>query len=168
VDRQRATRADRRRVQLTDHQLHAWRSFFHMQQVLRGRLEQSLQATSGLSNADYSVLAALAEVPNRRIRAFQLGTLLGWEKSRLHHQLTRMCTRGLIERELGESRAIYVVLTRAGLRALAAAAPTHLAQVRELVIDRLTPDQLDQLAHLSNTILEGLVAGDDVPSGTSA
>ena len=53
---------------------------------------------SGLSNADYTVLAVLSEAPERRMRPFDLSRTLGWEKSRLHHQLTRMCSRGLVER----------------------------------------------------------------------
>ncbi|MYV43460.1 MarR family transcriptional regulator, partial [Streptomyces sp. SID1328] len=82
-----------------------------MQEVLRSRIEQQLQAGGGLSNADYTVLVALSEAPDGRLRAHQLSNELGWEKSRLHHQLTRMCKRGLVERRSGGSRAMYAVLT---------------------------------------------------------
>ncbi len=36
----------------------------------------------------YTVLAALSEAAGGRLRAYELGRRLGWEKSRLHHQLT--------------------------------------------------------------------------------
>jgi DNA-binding MarR family transcriptional regulator len=137
---------------LDERELRAWRTFFQMQEVLRGRIEQQLQASSGLSTADYSVLSVLSGQPGGRLRAYCLAAMLGWEKSRLHHQITRMARRGLVERQCGDSRAIYVEITPHGLTTLAQAAPDHSRHVRELVIDRLTPQQLDQLTEISAAI----------------
>jgi len=134
----------------------AWRTFFEMQEVLRGRLEQQLQSDSRLSNADYTVLVALTEADDGRLRAVELGQRLGWEKSRLHHQLTRMCARGLVRRDSGAGRSMYASITDAGRAALVDAAPRHRQHVRRLVIDRLTPQQIDQLAEISAAILDGL------------
>ena len=141
---------------LNEREMSAWRAFYQMQEVLRGHLEQQLQADSGLSNADYTVLAALSEAPGGRLRAVELGRRLGWEKSRLHHQLTRMCSRGLVQRLSGDGRAIFAAITADGRAALTAAVPRHTRQVRRLVLDRLTPQQIDQLADISRTILDGL------------
>jgi DNA-binding MarR family transcriptional regulator len=154
---------------LDDRQQRAWRSFYRMQEVLRGRLEQQLQASSGLSNADYTVLVVLYDAPGQRLRQFELGEVVQWEKSRLHHQLTRMCRRGLVERgpnpRVPRSRAMYVTLTPAGRRALLAAAPAHSREVRRLLIDQLTDDELDQLGALSDRILDAL-DGDKLPDDT--
>jgi DNA-binding MarR family transcriptional regulator len=144
------------RQELTARELSAWRAIFQMQELLRNRIEQQLQATSGLSNADYSVLALLSEAPSGRMRAYELGQAAGWEKSRLHHQLTRMGARGLISREPHGSRGIDAVITAKGLAAITEAVPGHARQVRRLLIDRLSPGQLDQLAELANAILDGL------------
>jgi DNA-binding MarR family transcriptional regulator len=141
---------------LTERELRAWRTSFHMQELLRGRIEQQLQASSGLSNADYSVLALLSEAPGRRMRAYELSRVAGWEKSRLHHQLTRMCTRGLITRQRCGSRGTDVVITAEGLAALEEAVPSHAQEVRRLFIDPLTPEQLDQLTEIAATILDHL------------
>lgn len=143
---------------LNEREMIAWRTFYEMQEVLRGRLEQQLQADSGLSNADYTVLVALSEAPEGRQRAVELGRRLGWEKSRLHHQLSRMFRRGLVARHSGDGRAIYAAITTAGRAALKAAAPRHRQQVRRLVLDRLTPQQIDQFAEISRMILDGLGA----------
>lgn len=151
-----AGRPDAARASLSEPELYAWRTFFHMQEVLRGRVEQQLQADSGLSNADYTVLVALSEAPGGRVRAFELGRALGWEKSRLHHQLTRMTKRGLVEREAGPARATYATITPVGLSALTSAVPRHAEEVRRLVLDRLTPEQITQLGEISATILAGL------------
>jgi DNA-binding MarR family transcriptional regulator len=143
---------------LTERELRAWRAFFQMQELLRARIEQQLQASSGLSNADYAVLAVLSEAPDGRLRAYELSRMTGWEKSRLHHQLTRMCTRDLITRERCGSRGIYAVITAKGLAAIKEAAPSHAQEVRRLFIDRLTPAQIDQLADITTTILGNLQA----------
>ncbi|PZG34448.1 transcriptional regulator [Spongiactinospora gelatinilytica] len=130
--------------------------------LLPARLEQQLQAGSGLSNADYTVLALLSEAPGRRMRSYELGRTAGWEKSRMHHQLTRMSRRGLISREPCGSRGIYAVLTDEGFAALKKAVPGHGQEIRRLFIDRLCPEELDRFAGLAAKILHGLDA--DQPS----
>jgi hypothetical protein len=77
---------------LNDRETTAWRTFFEMQEVLRGRLEQRLLADSGLSNADYTMLVALSEADDGRLRVYELGRRLAWEKSRLHHPARRHLT----------------------------------------------------------------------------
>lgn len=142
--------------QLTEREATAWRAFIEMQQVLRGKLEQQLQRDSSLSNADYTVLVVLSEADGGRIRAHQLTRQLQWEKSRVHHHLTRMCRRGLVERDSGEGRTSYATITRAGRDALTSAAPAHAREVRRLMLDELTEEQVDQLAEISRTILAHL------------
>jgi DNA-binding MarR family transcriptional regulator len=140
----------------SDREQTAWRTFYELQELLRGRLEQHLQADSGLSHADYTVLAVLSEADDHRLRAVELGQRLGWEKSRLHHQLTRMCTRGLVRRSSGDGRAVNVTITPEGRAALDTAIPLHREHVRRLVLDRLSPEQLDQLAAISGILRDGL------------
>ncbi|RSN11190.1 transcriptional regulator [Streptomyces sp. WAC 05977] len=127
-----------------------------MLELLRTRIEQQLQASSGLSNADYTVLALLSEAPDGRMRVYELGRAASWEKSRMHHQLTRMGKRGLVTRERCGSRGMEAVITANGLTALKQAAPSHAREVRRLVVDRLTPEELDQFAGIATTILEHL------------
>ncbi len=140
-----------------------------MQEVLRARLERSLAARSDLSAADYSVLAALSQSPGRAMRPVDLGRALGWEKSRLHHQLTRMCTRGLVARRplpAEGSRAVEVACTADGLDAISAAAPEHARDVRRWVLDALTAEQLDRLGEISRAVLRNL--DDEQGAGASA
>ena len=144
----------------SDREQTAWRAFYELQEVLRGRIEQHLQTDSGLWHADYTVLAVLSEADGHRLRAIELGERLGWEKSRLHHQLTRMCKRGLVRRSSGEGRAVNVTSKAAGLSALGTAVPLHRQHVRQLVLDRISPDQLDQLGAISRTLLDGLQRSD--------
>ena len=147
---------NRKQRPFSDREHTAWRAFYELQEVLRSRIEQHLQADSGLSHADYTVLAVLSEADSHRLRAIELGQRLGWEKSRLHHQLTRMCKRGLVGRSSGEGRAVYVTITSAGLSALGTAVPFHRQHVRHLVLDKISPEQLDELGAISRTLLDGL------------
>src|SRR5664279_5800754 len=117
---------------LDDTQQHAWRGLLTMSTRLATALNRQLQADSALSLADFDVLVQLSEVPDGRIRAFELGRALDWEKSRLSHHLRRMGGRGLVRREecADDGRGAYVVLTDHGRQAIEEAAPAHVATVR--------------------------------------
>jgi DNA-binding MarR family transcriptional regulator len=137
----------------------AWRTFYEMQEVLRGRLEHELLA-DGLSNADYTVLVVLSDADGGQLRMYDLARRLGWERSRLHHHLRRMGRRGLVELHRGDGRAVHIAILAAGVAALEAAVPRHTQQVRRLVLDRLSSRQLDQLTDISRSILDGLRRGE--------
>ena len=63
---------------------------------------------------------------------------------------------GLVERYGDEGRASYAALTKNGRATLDAAAPLHCARVRQLVLDRLTAQQVEQLSEISRVLLDGL------------
>jgi len=147
----------------------AWRGFVSLQQQVRRRIARELQRSSGLSEADYEVLVHLSEAPDGRMRPYQLGRVTQWEKSRLSHHLSRMAERGLVERQFcpTDSRGSFVALTQEGRSAIGAAAPLHVEDVRRWFIDVLTPEQLDALAEISETVLEHLAAEGDEGACTS-
>ncbi|MFJ9901243.1 MarR family winged helix-turn-helix transcriptional regulator [Streptomyces sp. NPDC091280] len=114
-----------------------------------------MQSEFGLSGADYPVLAELTRAPGARLRILELTRVLGWEKSRVSHQLTRMVKRGLLARDecAEDGRGAYVMVTSAGRAAIEAAAPRHAEDVRRLLLDHLTPGQVTMLAEISETII---------------
>jgi DNA-binding MarR family transcriptional regulator len=115
-----------------------------------------------LSNADYQVLAHLSEAPEGRLRSFELGGLLRWEKSRLSQHLGRMQNRGLVSRErcLTDQRGAVVAITPQGRDLIKAAAPLHVADVRDVLIDHLTAAELEMLSTIGDKVRERLVALD--------
>jgi DNA-binding MarR family transcriptional regulator len=137
---------------------HAWRTFIRLHQRITAELMRDLQAHSKLSGADYEILVALTDVPEGRLRPQDLAREIDWEQSRLSHQIARMCKRGLVVREecAEDGRGVVVAVTPDGRRAIEAAAPKHVATVRRLVIDALTPDELATLARINERILEQL------------
>jgi DNA-binding MarR family transcriptional regulator len=94
-----------------------------------------------------------------RRRIYELGQLIGWEKSRLNHQLTRMGQRGLVRREADADspRAIHAVLTDAGLAAITEAAPAHEQEVQRLFFEQLTDRQVGQLSKIAHQVLRELL-----------
>ena len=145
---------------LDEHEQRAWRALQFMQLRLTGRLAADVAATSELSYADYLVLVALSDQPDSRARLFELAEALGWEKSRLSHQVTRMTVRGLVKKERcdGDRRGAFVVVTGPGRKAIKAAAPHHVTMVRRLFIDRLTPGELDAITSAAEKVLAELDA----------
>lgn len=143
---------------LDERELRAWRSLQFMQMRLEGQLARQLAADSGLSYPDYLVLVALTDRPDGRMRLFELAEALGWEKSRVSHQVARMADRGLVGKEKCDSdrRGAFVVVTAKGRREIEAAAPGHVAAVRHLVVDRLTPAQLDAIGEAAEVVLAAL------------
>lgn len=142
---------------LDDDERDAWRGLQLMQLQLTARLNRDL-ADSGLSFQDYTVLASLTDAPDGRMRAFELGETLGWEKSRLSHHISRMEDRRLVAREKcpTDLRGSFVVITAAGRAAIEAAAPGHVAAVRRLFVDRLSSEQIRVLGTVTRTVLDGL------------
>lgn len=155
---------------LDDREQRAWSSLQLLHLRLDAALARQLLRDSGMSLQDYVVLVALTAAPDGRMRAFELGRMLGWEKSRLSHHLTRMSRRGLVDRELCEvdRRGAWVVVTKKGRKAIEAAAPGHVAEVRRLFIDLLTPRELDTIAAVAERVLAVLDADEaiDTPSRT--
>ncbi len=141
-------------------QQRAWRGFLDLHARLAATLNRDLQRTSGLSLSDYDVLVHLTDVPDGRLRAFELGEGLQWDKSRVSKQVSRLAARGLVAKEECESdrRGAYVVLTPTGRRAIEAAAPAHVELVHHLVFDTLTPAQIREWATISAAILRQIEA----------
>ncbi|MFC5062031.1 MarR family winged helix-turn-helix transcriptional regulator [Actinomycetospora atypica] len=135
----------------------AWRGLMAMQDALDEFLERQLRTRDGLSGADYQVLAHLSE-NGGRLRSFELGALVRWEKSRLSQHLGRMEKRGLVTRErcATDQRGCIAVITPEGTERITAAAPQHVRDVRAALVDHLTADELETLARIGEGVVDRL------------
>src|SRR3979409_847546 len=118
-------------------------AYMRVQLRMNYEINRQLQRDSGLSLADYHVLNALSNAPDHKLQITALAALIGGERSRLSHQVRRLCERGLTKRIQSEDdgRATDAVLTKKGMNAIVAAAPGHVALVRKLFFEPL-PDEL--------------------------
>ena len=140
-----------------DHEeLDTWRAFSLMRRQLDLTLERRLQSDAGISTADFAILASLQQEPSRRLRAGRIADLIGWEKSRVSHQITRMENRGLVARQEcdDDARGVWVVLTADGSRAALSAARDHRAAAREYFFDVLTEEEKSVLLTISTKVID--------------
>lgn len=140
---------------LTPDQADVWAKYRRVRRELQRAQDQQLQRDSGLSAADYALLAPLSESAGGVLRARELGAEVDWERSRLSHQISRMEKRGLVTREpcADDARGSMVRLTGKGREMIEAAAPTHVENVRRLFFDPLTSDEVRLFGDFLDRIL---------------
>ncbi|MGI8329211.1 MarR family winged helix-turn-helix transcriptional regulator [Actinomadura scrupuli] len=145
---------------LDERQANVWQAYRDLQRELYGALEQQLVRDSGLSGADYALLVPLSAAPGGVLRARELGAEVGWDRSRVSHQVSRMEKRGLVAREecSEDARGSMVRLTGAGRAAIEGAAPEHAETVLRYFFDPMSDEELETLATVFDRLLKGLAA----------
>ncbi|MFJ4682337.1 MarR family winged helix-turn-helix transcriptional regulator [Streptomyces sp. NPDC088789] len=140
---------------LTPREAEIWATYRRLCRDLRRAQDQQLQQDSGISAADYALLAPLSESADGVLRARDLGVEVDWERSRLSHQISRMEKRGLVVREACEddARGSMVRLTVKGRETIEAAAPGHVEIVRQLFFDPLDADEMKTLGEFLGRIV---------------
>jgi DNA-binding MarR family transcriptional regulator len=146
-------------------QQRTWLNYMQVYHRLEYEMNRQLQAEYGVSLADYTVMNALSSEPGRRLQSSRLATRIGWERSRLSHQLRRMETRQLVERIASKTdgRATDAKLTPQGWRLLRSAAPKHVAWVRTLFFSDLDDASADKLADLLAEVFETILRNGTLP-----
>ena len=135
---------------LTSEEQRAWRGFLRAHATVVRALEADLQAEHDLPLASYDVLVQLSEAPDQRLRMTELADRVLLSRSGLTRLADRLEREGLLTREPcpSDARGTLAVLTDAGLDRLRKAWPTHLRGVREQVMSRLSPQEVEQLGAL--------------------
>src|SRR3954447_17958249 len=143
---------------LTDDERVAWVRLAAVVELLPGVLDSQLRRDADLSHFEYFVLAMLSEAPDRTLRMTSLASRTNATLPRLSHVVRRLQDRGLLERFPcpDDGRATNARLTKAGRKALVAAAPGHVATVRRNVLDPLTREQVEQLRDIADEMLTRL------------
>jgi len=140
---------------LTAAEVNSWLSVARLMIWLPWSIDQQLQRDSNLAIVEYQVLAMLSESPERTMRMSSLAEVTNASLSRLSHLVKRLEGRGLVRREPdpADGRFTNAILTGKGFQTLADAAPGHVAHVRSLVIDVLSPEQLRRLGLAADRIM---------------
>jgi DNA-binding MarR family transcriptional regulator len=143
---------------LDERQQHVWQAYLHMNEHLFAALEEQLASDADLSGADYKVLHPLSQAPDGLLRAREICTEIGWDRSRLSHHVTRMEKRGLVTREecSEDARGLMVRLTDAGRKAIEDAAPNHADAVHRAFFDLISKKELETLAAVFDRVLDNL------------
>jgi DNA-binding MarR family transcriptional regulator len=140
---------------LTDAEVGSWLSVVRMMTWLPWSIDQQLRRDSNLGMVEYQVMARLSQSPERTLRMSALADLANASLSRLSHLVKRLEERGFVRREAdpADGRFTNAILTEEGFGVLAAAAPGHVAHVRSLVVDVLSPEQLRRMGLAADRIM---------------
>ena len=140
---------------LTPQERRAWIAFVGVLVKLPYALDTDCKQLSRISHFEYLVLSAISEAPNRSIPMNELATLANSSLSRLSHVVARMEERGLVRRQPcpGNGRVTNATLTEEGMEVVVDTAPGHVAAVRSLVFDALSPAQVSQLDDICHAVL---------------
>ncbi|MEV5955955.1 MarR family winged helix-turn-helix transcriptional regulator [Streptomyces sp. NPDC051987] len=122
-----------------------WSAFKRAHELVRTRVVADTAEAAGLSEPDLTILVNLHKAGGA-LRQSELAASLGWDRTRISHQLTRMAKRGLVARERGDG--VTVALTDAGCRTVAAVHPGLEAAVRRHFTDRLSAAEIETLSTL--------------------
>jgi len=153
---------------LSDSEQETWRAFLRASRLLEVALDAQMQQEQQMPTAHYLILAMLSEADGRQLRMRDLAASTQSSRSRLTHAVDRLEQRGLVERHScpDDRRGQVAVLTVAGWRVVAKAAPLHVDRVRQVVFDVLSPDEVVALGRISERIA-GALERDFVDRGVS-
>lgn len=142
----------------------AWLANSALMISLPAALDARMQRESGMTFFEYMVLSVLSEEPDRTMQLSHLAARTSSSLSRLSHVVGRLEKRELMSRARipGAGRRTSATLTDAGLAEVVAAAPGHVAAVREYLIDRLEPDELAVLSRIGSAVDAAIRAAPDV------
>ncbi|WP_432559019.1 MarR family winged helix-turn-helix transcriptional regulator [Granulicoccus sp. GXG6511] len=136
----------------------AWLALVGVTIQLPSALDQRLKKAAGIGLVDYHVLAGLSDAPDRTLRMSALAEFAQASLSRLSQMVGRLEKRDWVRRfpDPTDGRYTLAHLTDEGMAALEELAPPHVEDVRELVFDALSPDQVAQLHEISDRILRAI------------
>lgn len=132
----------------------AWLANSAIMISLPAALDARMQRESGMTFFEYMVLSVLSEQPTHTLQMSDLAGRTSASLSRLSHVVGRLEKRGLLARARipGSGRRTSATLSEAGYGAVVAAAPGHVAAVREYLIDGLQSHELATLRRIGSAV----------------
>jgi DNA-binding MarR family transcriptional regulator len=136
-----------------------WRAFLVSHARVTRLIDAQLQRDAGLTEGEYATITAILETPARHMRIGEIADALGWEKSRASHLVGRMEQRGLIERGLcaDDARAIEIAVTPEGRRKQLGAIRGHVAEVRRLFLEQISPKERPVVTDALTRVRDNLI-----------
>ena len=136
-------------------ELALWHAFKQAGESVRAAVGEEIARATGLSDPDFGILTRLADAGGS-MRQNELAASMGWQRSRLSHQLTRMQTRGLVVRADPPAavRGVTVEITDAGRAAAVSARPVHAVAVRRHLLDRLPVEDFPRLIEVLSQLAQ--------------
>lgn len=141
-------------------QQRSWRAYLIGTTLLMERLDRDLREQHNLSMPEYEIMVRLSEAPRHRMRMALLADSVSHSRSRVTHTIARLEKAGMVKRAAcaDDGRGVEASISPKGLRALKEAAPTHVAGVREFLVELAGEEDFDALGRVFNTVTDKLIA----------
>ena len=151
---------------LSPRELAAWRGFLRTHARLLRHLDRQLIEEQGLPTSSYEVLLRLAEAPRGTMRMKDIADSLLLSRSGLSRVVDELERKRYVARQACQSdaRGTEAVITRSGRGAFRRAQNSHLRSVRAEFLDKLSKEQLRELAEVWTAV--GLAEVPDTSYGT--
>ncbi len=122
--------------------------------TLPAALDARLQLDADLTFCEYMVLAVLSERADRTMQMSNIAAGVSASLSRLSHVVARLEKQGLLYRERvpGSGRRTNATLTDAGYAQVVAAAPDHVAAVRDYFVDALNSADVATMQRIGRAV----------------
>jgi DNA-binding MarR family transcriptional regulator len=135
----------------------AWLNLLQGYSVVSARIETELEASIGLSLPEHEVLVRLAQAPERKLRMFDLASLLLLSKSGVTRLVDRLERRGLVVRQMSaeDRRVVLAGLTDEGLKTFERARPVLAAAIEQYFAQHLADHEVSELRAALRKVLEG-------------
>lgn len=132
-----------------------WRAFLAGVTRINEHLELALRPF-GIDLAEYEILVQLSEAERRSLRMSDLAQNARQSRSRLTHTVGRMEAKGLVTRRAcpSDRRGVIATMTESGWHLLVSAAPTHVESVREVLVDRVDPEDFAALGRVMRAVVD--------------
>lgn len=143
---------------LTGAEMDTWLNITQLLMLLPTALDRQLRDDAGVPHAHYRIMTMLSAQHDGSMRMTRLARRAGTTTTRLSHAVSVLEQRGWVERSAcaTDKRGQVARLTDDGWSFLRAAAPGHVAEVRRLVFDHLTADDVARLGEITAKILPSL------------
>lgn len=136
---------------LTALEVERWSAWKQASDGVLDRVRKDVRTATGLSNADFGVLAIVDDADGGPVRQQRLCDEMAWTQSRASNHLSRMERRELVSREI-VSGGVLIHLTGEGREVLARARPVHAAAVRRHLLDALDDDAHGAISRLVDAL----------------
>src|SRR5689334_4010892 len=138
-------------------EIRTWIRFLATHSAITRELEARLMGAHGLTLSDYDVLVQLARAPERKLRNIELAKAVVLTRSGVTRLVDGLEKDGLVRRCscASDKRGTFVELTDAGLALLREATGTHVSGVRELFVEQLGSEGVEQMDALLRALPSG-------------
>jgi DNA-binding MarR family transcriptional regulator len=140
-------------------QQRSWRALVLGTTLLFDRLDDDLRRHYNISLAEYEILVRLSE-RDGQLRMAQLADAMAHSRSRITHTVKRMERSELVERfnSPDDGRGVVARITERGATLLRNVAPTHVAGVREHLVDLASDEDFRALGRVMDAVSDNLIA----------